>query len=144
MPSLGRKLCLTILMAIFALGGSGLAWAQSAIVETAGGKVEGGQHCDGKNRSLRRHGKEFAKRMHMVPPAFKCRDGGPLASRGAVFVSLNYRLGTLGFFAHPALEKENPGGPLNFGLLDQIATLKWIQQDTTWFGPEPPISLGHA
>lgn len=51
-------------------------------------------------------------------------NGGPLASKGAVFVSMNYRLGALGFFAHPALEKENPGGPVNFGLLDQIAALQ--------------------
>jgi para-nitrobenzyl esterase len=64
-------------------------------------------------------------------------DGGPLASKGAVFVSMNYRLGALGFFAHPALENENPGGPVNFGLLDQIAALKWIRKNIAQFGGDP-------
>lgn len=64
-------------------------------------------------------------------------NGGPLASKGAVFVSMNYRLGALGFFAHPALEKENPGGPVNFGLLDQIAALQWIRQNIAQFGGDP-------
>ena len=64
-------------------------------------------------------------------------DGESLANRGAVFVSINYRLAQLGFFAHPALEKENPGGPVNFGLLDQIAALKWVQQNIDQFGGDP-------
>lgn len=64
-------------------------------------------------------------------------DGGPLAQKGAVVVALNYRLGQLGFFAHPALEKENPGGPANFGLLDQIAALKWVKQNIADFGGDP-------
>lgn len=61
-------------------------------------------------------------------------NGAPLAKKGAVVVTLNYRLAQLGFFTHPALEKENPGGPTNFGLLDQIAALKWVQQNITQFG----------
>lgn len=60
--------------------------------------------------------------------------GAPLASKGAVVVTFNYRLGQLGFFSHPALQKENPGGPVNFGLLDQIAALKWVQQNIAQFG----------
>ena len=64
-------------------------------------------------------------------------DGTPLARKGAVVVNLNYRLGPLGFFAHPALEKENPGGPANFGLLDQIAALRWVQQNIASFGGDP-------
>jgi para-nitrobenzyl esterase len=64
-------------------------------------------------------------------------DGGPLAKRGAVVVTLNYRLGQLGFFAHPALEKERPGGPVNFGLLDQISALRWVQQNIQRFGGDP-------
>lgn len=63
--------------------------------------------------------------------------GAPLANQGAVVVNLNYRLGQLGFFAHPALEKEKPGGPVNFGLLDQIAALKWVQQNIAAFGGDP-------
>ncbi len=64
-------------------------------------------------------------------------NGGSLAKKGAVVVTINYRLGQLGFFAHPALEKEHPGGPANFGLLDQIAALKWVQQNIAQFGGDP-------
>lgn len=63
--------------------------------------------------------------------------GAPLANKGAVVVNLNYRLGQLGFFAHPALEKENPSGSVNFGLLDQIAALKWVKQNIAAFGGDP-------
>jgi para-nitrobenzyl esterase len=64
-------------------------------------------------------------------------DGQPMAKKGAVFVSINYRLAQFGFFAHPALEKENPGGVTNFGLLDQIAALKWIKANIAAFGGDP-------
>lgn len=61
-------------------------------------------------------------------------DGTALARRGVVVVSVNYRLGHLGFFAHPALERAAPGGPVNFGLLDQIAALRWVQDNIEAFG----------
>ncbi len=64
-------------------------------------------------------------------------DGRPMATKGAVFVSINYRLAQLGFFAHPALEKESPDGVTNFGLLDQIAALKWVQANIAAFGGDP-------
>lgn len=64
-------------------------------------------------------------------------NGAPLASKGAVVVTINYRLGQLGFFAHPALERESPGGPANFGLLDQIAALRWVQNNIQQFGGDP-------
>jgi para-nitrobenzyl esterase len=64
-------------------------------------------------------------------------NGGPLAAKGAVVITINYRLAQLGFFAHPALEKESPGGPANFGLLDQIAALQWVQRNVAQFGGDP-------
>lgn len=64
-------------------------------------------------------------------------DGAPLSQRGAVVVTINYRLGHLGFFSHPALDKADPGGTVNFGLLDEIAALKWVQQNIPAFGGDP-------
>jgi para-nitrobenzyl esterase len=64
-------------------------------------------------------------------------DGSPLATKGAVVVSLNYRLGHLGFFAHPAFEREFPNAPVNFGLLDQIAALRWVKDNIIAFGGDP-------
>lgn len=63
--------------------------------------------------------------------------GAPQAKKGAVVVTINYRLAQLGFFAHPALDKETPGGPTNFGLLDQIAALRWVQANIVRFGGDP-------
>lgn len=59
--------------------------------------------------------------------------GDSLAKRGAVIVSINYRMGPLGFFSHPALDAERTGFK-NFGLLDQIAALKWVQKNISSFG----------
>ncbi|WP_455819830.1 carboxylesterase/lipase family protein [Pseudomonas cerasi] len=65
--------------------------------------------------------------------------GGPLAQRGAVIVTINYRLGQLGFFAHPALDSEYADGEVvnNFALLDQIAALQWVQRNIRSFGGNP-------
>jgi para-nitrobenzyl esterase len=55
-----------------------------------------------------------------------------------VLVTFNYRLGRFGYFAHPALTKENPKGWLgNYGLMDQIAALKWVQANIASFGGNP-------
>lgn len=59
-------------------------------------------------------------------------DGSLLAKRDVVIVSFNYRLGRFGFFAHPAL---GAGG--NWGLMDQIAALKWVQRNIAAFGGDP-------
>jgi para-nitrobenzyl esterase len=65
-------------------------------------------------------------------------DGTNLAKQGVVVVSINYRLGRFGFFAHPALTKENPRGPLgNYGLMDQIAALQWVKRNIAAFGGDP-------
>jgi para-nitrobenzyl esterase len=65
-------------------------------------------------------------------------DGSQFARRGLVFVSFNYRLGRFGFFAHPALTKENPGEPKgNYGYMDQIAALAWVKRNIAAFGGNP-------
>lgn len=61
--------------------------------------------------------------------------GQNFARDGVVFVSINYRLGRFGFFAHPGLMAEGGGG--NFGFLDQIAALKWVQANISAFGGNP-------
>lgn len=65
-------------------------------------------------------------------------DGARLAALGLTVVSINYRLGILGYFAHPALSAESPEGISgNYGLLDQIAALRWIQKNVAAFGGDP-------
>jgi para-nitrobenzyl esterase len=56
-------------------------------------------------------------------------DGTRLAQNGVIVVSINYRLGLLGYLAHPALSAETPDGRSgNYGLLDQIQALRWVRQ----------------
>ncbi len=65
-------------------------------------------------------------------------DGSQFARHGLVLVSFNYRLGRFGFFAHPALSREHPGEPLgNYGYMDQIAALRWVQKNAAAFGGDP-------
>ena len=61
--------------------------------------------------------------------------GAPLARKGVVVVSLNYRLGVLGYLAHPELDREGPSG--NYGLQDQLAALRWIKANIARFGGDP-------
>ncbi|HWB87531.1 MAG TPA: carboxylesterase family protein [Bryobacteraceae bacterium] len=62
-------------------------------------------------------------------------DGTAFARRGVVLVTFNYRLGRFGFFAHPALTAEQPGGLLgNYGYMDQIAALRWVHRNIAAFG----------
>jgi para-nitrobenzyl esterase len=65
-------------------------------------------------------------------------DGEAMAKDGIVFVSFNYRVGPFGFFAHPELTKESGHAASgNYGLMDQIAALKWVQQNIAQFGGNP-------
>jgi para-nitrobenzyl esterase len=76
------------------------------------------------------HGGGFTMGAGDLPPY----DGKALAARNVVLVTLNYRLGHLGFFAHPALDGEEGDVVCNFGLLDQIAALRWVQDNIAAFG----------
>jgi len=65
-------------------------------------------------------------------------DGENLAAKGPVIVTFNYRLGSLGFFAHPDLAKEagHPGSG-NYGMMDAIAMLQWVKRNIAAFGGDP-------
>jgi para-nitrobenzyl esterase len=65
-------------------------------------------------------------------------DGEQLARAGAVVVTLNHRLGRLGFLAHPELTAESEHGASgNYGLMDHVAALEWVQRNIAAFGGDP-------
>ncbi len=66
-------------------------------------------------------------------------DGSGFAKSGVVLVSLNYRLGRFGFFAHPALTAANADQEMlgNYGYMDQLAALRWVQRNIGAFGGDP-------
>jgi para-nitrobenzyl esterase len=66
------------------------------------------------------------------------QDGGNLCKKGVLIVSANYRLGVFGLLSHPALTKESGcGASGNYGILDQIAALKWVKRNIAAFGGDP-------
>jgi para-nitrobenzyl esterase len=65
-------------------------------------------------------------------------DGEPLAAQGVVVVSINYRLGVFGFFAHQGLSKESSQGVSgNYGMLDMVAALRWVNRNISALGGDP-------
>ena len=65
-------------------------------------------------------------------------DGAAFARSGVVLVSINYRLGVMGFFAHPALSEKSPNNVSgNYGILDQVAALRWVKKNIEAFGGDP-------
>ena len=71
-------------------------------------------------------------------PSERTYFGQELTRKGVIFVSLTYRLGTLGFFAHPDLSAESPNKVSgNYGLLDMIEALKWVRKNISAFGGDP-------
>jgi para-nitrobenzyl esterase len=70
-------------------------------------------------------------------------NGEGLAKKGVVVVTFNYRLGPLGFLATPELSKEGKGASGNYGLLDDVALLKWVQRNIAAFGGDPArVTIG--
>ena len=65
-------------------------------------------------------------------------DGSKLAQAGVVVITLNYRLGAFGWFAHPALTEDSSNSPIaNYGMMDQIAALRWVHDNIRAFGGDP-------
>lgn len=64
-------------------------------------------------------------------------DGAKLAKKGVILVSINYRLGVMGYLAHPELSKESGKGSGCYGIMDQIAGLQWIKDNIAQFGGDP-------
>jgi para-nitrobenzyl esterase len=71
-------------------------------------------------------------------------DGEGLAKKGVIVVTFNYRLGVFGFLAHPELTAESPHHASgNYGLMDQIAALRWVQKNIAAFGGDPTrVTIG--
>ncbi|MEM9254098.1 MAG: carboxylesterase family protein [Pseudomonadota bacterium] len=79
------------------------------------------------------HGGSFTRGSGSIPTY----DGVSLARGGVVLVTINYRLSIFGYLAHPELTTAQGGRSGNYGLLDQIAALKWVQRNIARFGGDP-------
>ncbi len=80
------------------------------------------------------HGGGFVSGSGSVP----IYNGESMARKGIVFVTINYRLGIFGFFAHPELTAESEHHASgNYGLLDQVAALQWVKNNIASFGGDP-------
>lgn len=67
--------------------------------------------------------------------SFEDYNGEEVAKKGVIMINIQYRLGIFGYFAHPDLAKESPNGTTgNYGLLDQIKALEWVNNNASYFG----------
>ena len=67
--------------------------------------------------------------------SFEDYNGEEVAKKGVIMINIQYRLGVFGYFAHPELAKESPNGTTgNYGLLDQIKALEWVNKNASYFG----------
>ncbi|MBN2203502.1 MAG: carboxylesterase family protein [Thermoleophilia bacterium] len=108
-------------------------WAPSAAVAQSGGDG-GSNEASALPVMVWIHGGSFATGSGSQT----MYEGTNLARLGAVVVTINYRLGPLGFLAHPELSAEDPSGASgNYGLLDQIAALEWVRDNIAAFGGDP-------
>lgn len=80
------------------------------------------------------HGGGWVLGNAQTPPY---QDAPPLAGRGVVVVTVQYRLGLMGFFAHPKLTAEGGGSSGNYALMDNIAALQWVHDNIASFGGDP-------
>jgi len=125
------------------------AWApQSRPATTLSGEMPGPQEEDCLTLNVWSPGADQANRPVMVwihgggfvggSGAMGLYQGARLASRGdVVLVTVNYRLGILGFLAHPDLADDSAGAAGNWGLLDQVAALQWVRDNIARFGGDP-------
>jgi para-nitrobenzyl esterase len=79
------------------------------------------------------HGGGFSGGATSIP----AYGGTAFAKKGVVYVSATYRVGTMGFLAHPDLSKESGKGAGCYGILDQVAGLKWVKENIAKFGGDP-------
>lgn len=106
-------------------------WVRQNALGPRGPSERTGEHGEGLPVMVFIHGGGF----NVGSGAEPWYDGTSLARRGVVLITFNYRLGRLGFFAHPALARENSAGPLgNYQVMDQIAALRWVARNVARFG----------
>ena len=94
-------------------------------------------HADAAQRQWHRPVLVWIHGGGLVQDGGRNYDGTKLAADGTVVVTINYRLGALGFLAHPALASRPGGAAGNYGLMDQQAALRWVQRNIAQFGGDP-------
>ncbi len=98
-------------------------------------RVDAGPIPDGESAG---HGVDLRRRVRHGATSTPLYSGEQLAKMGVIVVSIAYRVGPLGFLAHPDLTAESPRKVSgNYGLLDQIAALQWVQRNIKAFGGDP-------